>query len=178
MLNNAKTTDIYYSVFVFIVAKVEDFFSDVTALILTMDSRRIKTNVSGIDLVKKFDVEEILNSVDKNEIISKIIRQNLISLFYAGPAKQKEYFERILGIKLEDELWNDWFEFKATRDIIVHNSGIINNLYVEKSGQRSRGNIGDKIVVDSQYFSDSLATMKRIIGKCDVSARKSLKPND
>jgi hypothetical protein len=176
ILDNAKKTDIYQSVFVFIVAKVEDFFSSIIYLILSTDNRRIKGSVPGVDSIKKFDVEDILDSASKEEIIDKIIRKNLVNLFYAGPAKQRDYFERVLGVKLDDILWDDWFEFKATRDIIVHNSGIINELYIEKSGANARGKLGDKIIVDSKYFGDSIAVMKRIIGKCEVTARTTLKP--
>jgi hypothetical protein len=176
ILDKAKSTDIYQSVFVYMVAKVEDFFSNIIYLILSMDNRRIKGSVPGIDTLKKFDVDEILDSKDKNEIVEKIIICNLINIFYASPQKQKDYFDKVLGIKLDDSLWDSWFEIKASRDIIVHNSGIINEIYIAKSGTMARGVIGDKIPINKNYFDSSLAKMKTIIGKCEVSARNSLRP--
>jgi hypothetical protein len=176
ILTQAKSSDIYYSVYVFIVAQVEDFFSNLVFLVLSTDNRRLKTSVNGIDSIKKFEVEEILESETREKIIEKIIRKNLVNLFYAGPSKQKEYFEKVIGINIDDEIWDQWFEFKATRDIIVHNSGIINELYLEKAGKKSRGENGRKIIVDDNYFGTSISIMKTLIGKCEVAARKSLTP--
>jgi hypothetical protein len=176
ILNKAMTMDLYQSVFVFIIAKVEDYFSNIIYLILSTDNRRIKGSIAGVDTIKKFEVDEILDSTDKGEIVDRIIKRNQINLFCAGPQKQVEYFDKVLGITLDDELWDDWFEFKATRDIIVHNSGISNELYIAKSSKKARGKLGDKINIDKSYFDSSIATMKSIIGKSEVSARKSLKP--
>lgn len=176
ILEKAKTIDIYYSVFVFIVAKVEDFLSQITFITLKNDPRRIKSGVSGVDMIKKFDVDEILDSDNKEEIIDKIIKQNLVNLFYAGPSKLKEYFNKVLGIKISDDLWDSWFEFKASRDVIIHNSGIINSLYISKSGSKARGKENDILVIDKAYFSSCIALTKSLIGHCAKSSKESLVP--
>ena len=50
---------------------------------------------------------------------------------YANPRCQSEYFRKALSINISDDEWNKWYEIKATRDIIVHNLGIINETYIE-----------------------------------------------
>lgn len=176
ILQKARSIDMYYSVFVFVVAQVEDFLSQIVFMILKNDQRRIKSGVAGVDMLKKFDVDDILNSNDKEQIVEKIIKQNLINLFYAGPVKQKEYFIKVLGIEVDDALWDAWFEIKASRDIIVHNSGVINALYINKSGLNSRGVENSNLIIDGNYFSTCIAKMKSFIGKCTTSAKKSLVP--
>lgn len=87
---------------------------------------------------------------------------------YANPRCQSEYFRKALSINISDDEWNKWYEIKATRDIIVHNLGIINETYIEKAGVSSRGNLGDAIRVDTSYFLSSIKFMKKIISTCNV----------
>ena len=99
----------------------------------------------------------------------------MISLFYARPSAQFEYLEKVTSVVLDDELKDKWIENKATRDLIVHNSGLINKLYIKKSGNSARGKEGDRIVVDKQYLEASMANMKSLIGKICSQIQKGLK---
>lgn len=46
--------------------------------------------------------------------------------------KQIEYFDKALGIKVDDDIWGKWVEIKARRDLWVHNAGIVNQVYIDK----------------------------------------------
>lgn len=63
-------------------------------------------------------------------------------------------------------------ECKATRDIIVHNAGIINKIYIEKTGSNARGIIGEEIVIDKLYFENLLVLSKSLIGIMVNQAKK------
>jgi len=175
IIKRAQERDLYYSIFVYMIAQVEDFFNGFIYLILSKDIRRIKCTVSGIDLIRKYDIIDIVDATSKDEIIDQIIKKNIATLFYASPQKQKEYFQSALGINLPEDYWDNWFEFKATRDIIVHNSGKINELYLLKANKLARGQINQYITIDENYFSNSIALMKSIIGKSETQAKKELK---
>lgn len=175
IITRAKDKDLYFSIYVFVIAQVEDFFSELIYLILTKDNRRVKCTVSGIDFIRKYDVVDIVDASSKNEIIDQIIQKNIATLFYSSPQKQREYFQTALGINLPNEYWDKWFEYKATRDIIVHNSGKINKVYLTKAGDLARGVVGQTITIEDQYFAASISTMKSIIGKCEVLAKQELK---
>src|SRR3546814_7747594 len=71
----------------------------------------------------------------------------------------------ISGAKLDEALSRKWFEVKATRDIIVHNSGIANDTYLKKAGDLHRVGDGQQLPVDADYFADTLSSMKSLIGK-------------
>lgn len=124
--------------------------------------------------MKKLDVIAIVDG-SKPDLIKEIIEKNITSVFYASPQKQREYFEKALGIHLSESYWTKWFEYKATRDIIVHNQGKVNDFYLLKAGDRSRGFEGDTITIDTRYFSDFVATMKSFVGKCENLAKEELK---
>lgn len=171
----AVENEIYYSVFVYAVAQVEAFIGDVLFEILTLDNRRIKTRVKGIDHTSKIEVSEIIDAPSREEIISGIIQKELTSLFYASPALQMEYFQSVTGVTLSKDLIGQWLEIKATRDIIVHNSGVSNSVYVKKADSHARAKDGEVLPMDEKYFGKAIASMKSLIGRASSGIQAELK---
>jgi hypothetical protein len=176
VINKAINQDLYYSVFVFLVAQVEAYLNDMISLTLKFDNRRLKTKVPGLDHVRKIDVEDVVDCKSKEDLINTIIKKELTSLFYASPSQQFEYMRRVVGLEMDDELSTSWIEFKATRDLIVHNSGVINEIYLHKCGASARGKLGDQIVIDKDYFENAIATMKSLIGRSSSALQRSVRP--
>ncbi len=172
IIKNASDKEIYFTLFTYIVAQFEGFLVDTITLVLKYDNRKLRVNVQGNDNNKKVDISELLDCNSYDSIIELVIDRQLASLFYAGPKKQVEYLEKVLTIKTDEKIWDKWFEFKATRDIIVHNSGVINKMYMEKVGANSRGKVGQQITVSKKYFEDALATIKSLVGQIEVQAKK------
>ncbi|MCR9264129.1 MAG: hypothetical protein NXH86_08210 [Flavobacteriaceae bacterium] len=171
----AVNTDLYQSTFIYIVAQFEAFLSDIISLCLKYDQRKLRMNVSGGASNKKVDISEVLNCKTQDNIIDLIIDKQLGDLFYAGPKKQREYIEKVLSVELEEAQWLNWFEYKATRDLLVHNSGKINSIYLEKTGEKARGKLNEKIELNKEYFDDALSNIKSMIGRIDKGIRKSVK---
>ena len=174
IIESAYNQDLLYSVFIFGIAQFEAFLSDLIKESLLFDNRKIKTNVPGINHTNKIDVSKIIDSDDKGSLIELIIDNELISVFYSSPQKQREYLIKVLGLKVDEENWAKWNEYKATRDLIVHNQGIINELYLKKASTRARGEMGDKIEIDINYFRQSFSEMKSLIGRFTNQVQKSL----
>lgn len=175
IIRNAKDKDLYHALFTFIIAQVESFMNDIISLCLQFDNRRLKATIPSINHTKKIDVSEIIDCNCKDDIISLLIEKELTAIFYASPHKQKEYFEQVLGVKLEEKLWNSWIENKATRDLILHNQCEINEIYISKTGTFARGKIGELITVNQDYFNKSLANLKSIIGKISSTIQKDFR---
>jgi hypothetical protein len=177
VLQTAESTDFYHLVHTYIVAQVEAFFSDLIAGVLRIDKRRLKTKVSGVDHISKIEITEVIDASDIDEIIEGIIEKELVGIFYASPVKQREYLEKAIGIKKDDRiepLFGKWFEYKATRDIIVHNSGLVNDLYIKKAGSNAVWGVGDDVELDQKYLSALVADSKSLIGKiCSSIQRKN-----
>lgn len=171
----AVAKEIYYSVFVYAVAQVEAFIGDVLFEILSFDNRRLKTRVKGIDHTSKIEVSDVIDASSRDEIISGIIQKELTSLFYAAPALQIEYFQSVTGVSLSKDLIGHWLEIKATRDIIVHNSGIANSVYLKKADSYARAKDGDVLPMDEKYFAKAIASMKSLIGKASSVIQAELK---
>lgn len=172
---NAVAREIYYSVFVYAVAQVEAFIGDVLFEILSFDNRRIKTRIKGIDHTSKIEVSEVIDASSREEIVSGIIQKELTSLFYAAPALQMAYFQSVTGTSLPKDLVGQWLEIKATRDIIVHNSGIANSVYLKKADSYARANDGEALPMDEKCFAKAIASMKSLIGKSSSVIQAELK---
>lgn len=171
LIDSATSKDLYFATFVYIVGNIEDYFSKVVELILNYDNNRLMCTVNGINFTNNYSVIDIINSLDKQEMIKRIVQDRIISIFYAKPSCYKEYFVKALGIDIDEHYWYTWFEIKATRDLIVHNNGVINSIYIEKSSAQARGNIGDIILIDSKYYEESISFLKSLVGQIDKQIR-------
>ena len=111
------TRDIYYSAFVSCISSVEDFLAKVVGFLLSYDNELLKGTIPGVSFSNSSSTENM-------------IEERTDRLFHAPPKKQREYFEEVLKIYLDPDIWLKWFELKARRDVIVHNSGILDEKYV------------------------------------------------
>lgn len=178
MIEEFKNKDIYFSLFVYMVSSVEDYFTNIMKTILMSDKNRIKCVVQGMNANKTYDVNDIINKKSIDEVLHDLINQRIMSVMYASPRIQQEYFKKALGIEVDENLWKIWFEIKATRDIIVHNSGRINEQYIMKAEDLSRGELGKEIVIDNDYFFSTIGNIKYIIGKISSKSKELLKSNN
>ncbi len=175
LIRGAKSTGLNHSIFAFLIAQGEAFLHDVLRCTLVYDNKRLKTAVNGFDHVKSIKVAEIVDRRSRSELIEVIVESELNTLFYARPAIQFRYLEEITGVSLEEDLKAEWAEYKASRDLIVHNAGKINKIYLGKAGNKSRGQEGDIITVDRDYTQAAMANIKSLIGKTCSQIQKDLK---
>ena len=65
-------------------------------------------------------------------------------------------------------------EIKATRDIFEHNSGIVNQVYLNKAKGKARFGLGESIEISDQYLFDSWKLLSGICAKMTYNAAKLL----
>lgn len=172
--NRIVRRDIYNSAFVSSVAAVEDYLSKIMMWILLCDNKRIKCTIAGVNFSKEVAIVDLIDK-DKDTLIKNIIDQRVEGLFYASPQKQIEYFDKALGIKVDDDIWGKWVEIKARRDLWVHNAGIVNQVYIDKVKEYKLCDFGNEAIIDEQYFSDCVAILKTMIGRIDREIRNIYK---
>lgn len=110
-------------------------------------------------------IDDLNNS--EEEMMEKIINQKTDNLFYALPKKQLEYLDEALGVNICEDSWYKWIEYKARRDVIIHNSGIINDVYILKVNGYGQFTNGNEVIFNKQEFSDIVSNLKTIIGGID-----------
>jgi hypothetical protein len=156
--------ELFENLIVTSVSHFEAFLFAVLRLILLAYPKKLTLNIQGMEIKKEIPLEILLNTDDREEALRKVIERHLISLSYATPKAYLECLNKISGIDTSDPVFEDYLEIKSTRDVIIHNSGIINDVYLSKAGNKKRGKIGEQLEIDDQYFNRCIATLKRLSG--------------
>lgn len=170
VINRIINKDIYNSAYVMMISAVEDYFNKIMKLLLTYDNNRIKFTMQGLNMQSNINIMDFLNN-NKEEMIQQIINQRIDNIFYASPKKQLEYLDGALGINLSEKSWYTWIEYKARRDIIVHNNGVVNDIYMEKVSGYGKFVLGEQISFSKEEFSNIISKLKSIIGEVDKIIR-------
>ena len=101
-------------------------------------------------------LQSILESKTLEEVHLRATDALLNELSYKSPTDFAEAVEVLLSINLvECPAFHKYVELKATRDIHIHNRGIVNETYLKKAGSHTRAVAGAFLPVDITYFLES-----------------------
>jgi hypothetical protein len=106
----------------------------------------------------------VLNSPDKDTIADAVIDKELNEIKYEKVADWFAYFEKLarIGYPGSDEI-ETLGEIKASRDILVHNKGIVNHLYLWRAGKKSRFKEGEYLEIPEYYHRECWQFFKKLI---------------
>ena len=112
---------------------------------------------------KQLAFEAVLRATNREEVIRDVILKYLNELKYENI---REWFEALKRtIKLDcpsvDEI-DQLAEVKAARDILEHNAGIVNEIYMRRAGNKSRHAIGDRLKIENNYHLESWHLLKKV----------------
>jgi hypothetical protein len=139
------------------VAIIESYLADVLRCVLLAFPEKINKKD------KKVDFALILDVGDLNALLLRIIDREIYSVFFLAPERYFDYVENILSINIPQSAKDCYTEIKATRDLLVHNDGIINETYLRKAGKQARGGLGQRIPVDEMYIDQAFGIMKKLV---------------
>lgn len=157
LLTQAIDCDLWAQALVSCVALTENYLADMLRVVF----RGYPMKLSAED--KTVDLELVLAADDLDDVLSAVIERQIHSVFYRRPEKYFKFIEDVLSVSITDTLKETYSEVKATRDILVHNDGVANAIYVRKSGACARAEDGQPVGVDEAYFDASIRTMKELI---------------
>ncbi len=109
------------------------------------------------------------------EVHLKATDNLLNELSYKSPAEFAEALQELLSVNLlECPAFHKYVELKATRDIHVHNRGVVNNTYLEKAGSHARAARGAFLPVHIPYFLESYEACLQVTEMAGVGTRPTL----
>lgn len=127
------------------VSLFENLFFDIIKIILDDRPERLSDK-------KQINYKVIFESETKEELLGKLVDRELNEIKYKNVSQWFEYLESLINIgKISQEKIEKISEAKAARDILVHNSGKVNQIYIDKSGNAARFKIGDQIDMSGEY---------------------------
>jgi len=160
LLDNAIERDLYKQSLISATEVTEDYLAQILTIILKWFPQKLKITAGGVQTERKVDLDMVLEVDDLDELLSRTIEKRLVSISYVSPEQHFGYLEAILSFELPEDVKTDYAEVKATRDLLVHNSGIVNRIYLRKVGEKARASEKDLIPLDDEYFSESIRCMK------------------
>jgi hypothetical protein len=152
------------------VSLFEDFFFDLLRLWLAA--------YPGSLSKKQLEFGTVLKAPDKSSIVLSVVDKELNELKYERVADWFAYLERLakLGCPTAAEIAK-LAEIKATRDILVHNKGIVNATYLDKSGSLARVKEGENLELPGPYHRESWETIKKVVGDLSDAVSKKAQPH-
>jgi hypothetical protein len=120
---------------------------------------------------KPVPLADLLEAADFDTILRDVVRKELLAISYKRPAEWFAYLhDRVdLGFPTAEQI-QDLAEIKASRDVLIHNRGIVNRAYLEKTGDRARFTDGARLDVPEPYLLASLRLVQSVIGDMAASA--------
>lgn len=172
LFNRFANQELYENLLVSSVSRFEFYLSDVIGKFLRHFPTKLSIGPKGGDSGKQVPIHLLVDADDLDDLRDDVIDLRLQAIFHAEPKEYCAYFNAVseLGIPLDD--FGQFFEIKATRDLIVHNSLLVNELYVKKAGDCGRGEVGDRLKVRRDYFEEALSAMKTLSSSIERTTRK------
>lgn len=152
---------LYEVMLIRMVSSFETFLGAVLEKVFIEYPNKLTIKVKDVDPVKTVPLEYLFDSKSVSDILKKTIEQHLFGLFHAPAKAYLEYIEKVMKVDSSDPVFKEYFEVKATRDLLVHNSRTVNDAYLEKAGKLAREKKGKKILVDESYFNYCVVKFKR-----------------
>jgi hypothetical protein len=126
---------------------------------------------------KELKLRLVLESSNKDEIVAAVVEREVHGLAYQRVVDWFSYLEKLanFGCPNQDEI-ERLAEIKASRDVLVHNNGVANSVYVEKSMGRARFGEGERLELPEHYHRDSWQLIKDVVTAISEAAINKL-PN-
>lgn len=98
-------------------------------------------------------MSEVLQCTDITEIIQRVSEKKIQELSYKGLSDIIKYLNSSLKLGFDEKIpqYQDALEVFQARNIIVHNSSIINEVYLQKTNRKDI-KIGEKYPLTENYF--------------------------
>lgn len=110
------------------------------------------------------DFPAILKAPDKATLIDAAVERKVFGLFYKKPADWFKFIDDKLKLgRPEPDEVSRFAEAKATRDVLVHNQGVANDVYVAKAGPLARHPIGEFIDLPEPYHHGIYELLLKIV---------------
>jgi len=117
------------------VSRMEAYVQDCVALVAITYPKKLSILA---DKNGGIPIDIFLDNESRDDVIRRFVMLRCEGLMFSKPAEYLAKAATVMSIELDEEDINNFLEIKATRDIIIHNSGRINKIYIEKAGKKGR----------------------------------------
>ncbi|ETZ19138.1 hypothetical protein [Pedobacter sp. V48] len=163
--------------FVLAIAQFETMLNDLMIKILQFYPQKLSL-LKGVSTDEKttglaVGQEQLLNG----EVINQIIEASVNRVAYGSLDNFLKLFAKVFAIDLKDleleQILDELIEIKETRNLLLHNNLVVNELYIKKTaGIKRSTEPGRKLSVDKDYVLRSLNLIADLIYSIIVQVRQ------
>lgn len=115
----------------------------------------------------------ILDARDKESLIRSLVERRVGGVMYARPTAWFSFLKRVTRISnpTREEIALI-AEAKATRDVLVHNRGIVGQQYLEKVGAQARAKVDDRIEISESYHQETWELLRKVVTDVATAAER------
>jgi hypothetical protein len=143
-----------------IVSRVEAFIQD-CMFIAILDQPRKLTIIAERGGIP---IELFLDHSSRDDLLESFIALRCQDLMFGKPSEYITKAAKVLSIEIKQSVIDNYIEMKASRDVIIHNRGEINQIYLDKARAKARGALGEELAIDEDYFADVVVNAKMLSG--------------
>lgn len=155
-----------------IVSRTEAFIQECLVAVILEYPEKLSIISEGAGI----PVDLFLEHQDRNVLLERYVASRCEGLMFGKPEEYLRKAAKVLSIEIKKETMDNYIEVKASRDIIVHNLGEINQLYLDKARKKRRGEVGDELIVDETYFREVILRVKSLADEIRRNVEKKFGP--
>lgn len=154
--------DLFATTLIAAVSLLESFLFDSLGAVLRAYPRKLALTPRGEQGDRQVPLSVVVEAADLADVINAMVARRLQTASYVSPREYLTYLHVVAGVDTRDPAFDAYIEVKASRDLVVHNAGYVNESYLSKVGDSARGGLGDLLPIDQAYFDRSIAVLKRV----------------
>ena len=153
-----------------IVSRVEAFIQECMTIAISQEPKKL-----AIIGDKGIPLDLFLASETHADLLRGYIALRCQDLMFGKPTDYLAKAQKVLSISIGDSVSKKFIEMKASRDVIIHNQGEINQIYLDKVTTEKRGKVGDELVIDADYFGEVVRNAKLLSGAIQRETERKYK---
>ncbi len=174
--------ELFSTLLIAAVSRTEDFLLVALREVLREYPSRLELSLQGNAPARGAELSvplsEILAANELDSVVIGLIHRRLSAAAYASPRDYLRYLGAVIRMSTDAVEFEQYIEIKATRDLLVHNSGLVNETYLEKVGKAKRAKLGKQIPINRGYYDSSIAMLKKAANHVTDGVRLSSRDDD
>ena len=140
-----------------LVTIVESVLSDIIRAVILKYPKKLGSK-------RTVKLQMVLEASTIEEVHLQATDSLLNELAYKSPAELAEAVKPLLSLNLlECPSFHKYMEIKASRDIFIHNRGVVNVIYLRKAGSHARAAENTQLPADISYFLESYESCLQMV---------------
>jgi hypothetical protein len=154
-----------------LLASFDAFVADAFRAVLVSRPEMLRSN-------RQLSYETILSYEDRDGLIGAMAAREVNDIAYKSLSDQIRYYAEHFGVDLataDGVVIADLIEVAARRNLLVHNAGIVNNLYAVAVPGSSAA-LGDRLGVEADYWTNAIELLTAAVSAIDRGLRDKFAP--